>query len=172
MTRRGYDAVRRFRDLGGNLMFLSANNFFWSVTRRGQRLVKGPLWRRLGQPEAGLVGVQYVGSDGGRRQAGYVVRGAEEEPWIFAGTGLKDGDVFGHYGVEIDARSASSPPGTVVLARIPSLFPSGASAEMTYYETPAGAKVFAAGALNFAASIGDPVVSRLVENVWDRLSRP
>ncbi len=43
---------------------------------------------------------------------------------------------------------------------------------MTYYETPAGAKVFAAGSLNFAASIGEPVVSRLVENLWARLSTP
>jgi len=48
----------------------------------------------------------------------------------------------------------------------------GRTAEMTYYETPAGAKVFAAGALNFAASIGDPTVSQLVGNVWSRLSRP
>jgi hypothetical protein len=43
---------------------------------------------------------------------------------------------------------------------------------MTYYETPASAKVFAAGALNFAASIGDPAVARLVQNVWNRLSSP
>jgi hypothetical protein len=42
---------------------------------------------------------------------------------------------------------------------------------MTYYETSADAKVFAAGSLNVAASIGEPVVSRLVENVWVRLSR-
>jgi hypothetical protein len=48
----------------------------------------------------------------------------------------------------------------------------GRSAEMTYYETPGGAKVFAAGALNFAASIGDAAVAQLVENVWTRLSRP
>jgi hypothetical protein len=43
---------------------------------------------------------------------------------------------------------------------------------MTYYELPSGAKVFAAGALNFAGSIADPPVARLVANVWDRLSRP
>ena len=48
----------------------------------------------------------------------------------------------------------------------------GRTAEMTYYETPGGAKVFAAGALNFTASIGDPAVSQLVENVWARLSHP
>ena len=46
----------------------------------------------------------------------------------------------------------------------------GRSAEMTYYETDAGAKVFAAGVLNFAASIDDPQVSRLVDNVWARLA--
>jgi hypothetical protein len=43
---------------------------------------------------------------------------------------------------------------------------------MTYYETPRGAKVFAAGTLNFAASISQPTVAQLVENVWARLSRP
>ena len=43
---------------------------------------------------------------------------------------------------------------------------------MTYYETPAGAKVFAAGALDFAASLDQPAVSRLVENLWARLARP
>jgi hypothetical protein len=43
---------------------------------------------------------------------------------------------------------------------------------MTHYETAADAKVFAAGALNFAASLEDPHVTRLVQNVWDRLSEP
>jgi hypothetical protein len=43
---------------------------------------------------------------------------------------------------------------------------------MTYYETPAGAKVFAAGALNFAASAGQPPVSTLLENLLARLSVP
>jgi hypothetical protein len=59
-----------------------------------------------------------------------------------------------------------------VLARIPELLGAGRSAEMTYYETPAGAKVFAAGSLNFAASLRRPEVSRLLENVWARLSQP
>jgi hypothetical protein len=42
---------------------------------------------------------------------------------------------------------------------------------MTYYEADSGARVFAAGALNFTASIADPTVSRLVDNVWSRLAR-
>jgi hypothetical protein len=43
---------------------------------------------------------------------------------------------------------------------------------MTYYETPTGAKVFAAGVINFAASLGNPVVDRLLANVWSRLTVP
>ena len=172
VTEHAYDVVQRFRDLGGNLMFLAANNFFWKVRRHGQRLTRVKLWRQVGRPEAALVGVQYAASDYGARQGGYVVRAAATAPWAFAGTGLGDGSTFGHYGIEIDARSAASPPGTLLLASIPDLMGPERSAEMTYYETPRGAKVFAAGALNFTASIGEPAVSQLVENVWARLSRP
>jgi hypothetical protein len=153
-------------------MFLAANNFFWKVRRHGQRLTRVKLWRQAGRPEAALVGVQYAASDYGARQGAYIVQAAATAPWAFAGTGLSDGSTFGHYGIEIDARSVASPPGTLLLASIPDLMGPGRSAEMTYYETPRGAKVFAAGALNFTASIGEPAVSQLVENVWTRLSRP
>jgi len=153
-------------------MFLSANNFFWKVTRSGQRLTKVAMWRNLGRPEAGLAGVQFIAGDYGGHQGPYVVQSAAAAPWAFAGTGLGNGSTFGNGGIEIDARSAASPPGTQLLASIPNLMGTGRSAEMTYYETPAGAKVFAAGALNFAASIGDPAVAQLVENVWTRLARP
>jgi hypothetical protein len=43
---------------------------------------------------------------------------------------------------------------------------------MTYYETAAGAKVFAAGALNFAASATSEPVSTLLGNLWARISVP
>jgi hypothetical protein len=169
VTKRAYDLVQRYRDRGGNLLFLAANNFFWRVDREGERLRRVRVWRELRRPESALVGVQYVGSDYGGRQAGYVVA---QSGWPFEGTGLARGDVFGRYGIEIDARTTASPPGTRLLASIPHLMGVGRSAEMTYYETPGGAKVFAAGALNFAASLGEPAVSRLLENVWARLSRP
>ncbi len=70
-----YDVVQRFRNLGGNLMFLAANNFFWKVRRHGQLMTKVQLWRQLGRPEAALVGVQYVarrqwGEAGWLRRAG------------------------------------------------------------------------------------------------------
>ena len=34
VTPHEYDVVERYRDLGGNLAFLSANNFFWQVVKR------------------------------------------------------------------------------------------------------------------------------------------
>jgi hypothetical protein len=165
-----YDVVRRYRDLGGRLMFLSANNFFWKVARRGQLVRRVQMWRRLGRPEASLVGVQWAASNYGTGQAPYVVQAATTTAWAFSGTGLRNGSTFGRYGIEIDARAPSSPPGTRVLARIPNLI-GRHDAEMTYYEGPAGARVFAAGVVNFAASITDPAVSRLVDNVWARLVR-
>ena len=116
--------------------------------------------------------MQYVGSNYGEKLAPFVVSGATFAPWAFEGTGLGDGDTFGRYGIEIDGRTAASPPGIQVLARIPDLLGRARTAEMTYYETATGAKVFAAGALNFAASLGRPEVGRLVENVWDRLAVP
>jgi hypothetical protein len=54
----------------------------------------------------------------------------------------------------------------------PDLLGPGRSAEMTYYETPAGAKVFAAGAINFAATATDTPVSTMLENLWTRLTAP
>ena len=59
-----------------------------------------------------------------------------------------------------------------MLAQAKNLFGKGRSAEMTYYETPAGAKVFSAGAINFGGTAEYPVVSRLLANLWHRLSRP
>ncbi len=170
-TQHMLDVVSRFRDLGGNLAFLAANNFFWRVDRVGDELVKQAQWRQLGRPESSLVGVQYAGSNHGSVENPYVV--APGAPaWLLAGTGLAPESRFGRYGIEIDATTPDSPPGTAVLATIPNAVGPGRTAEMTYYETPAGAKVFAAGALDFAASVGEPPVSRLLENVWDRLAGP
>ena len=150
VTPHEYDVVERYRDLGGNLMFLSANNFFWRVERRGDRMTRIRRWRDLGRPEAALIGVQYIASDRGKRRAPYVVRPSAPGPWIFADTGLGPGARFGSFGIEIDATAPSSPAGTHVVAEIPNLLGRGKTAQMTYYETPGGARVFAAGAFTLA----------------------
>jgi hypothetical protein len=171
VTAHEYDLVRRYRDLGGNLMFLSANNLFWKVVFHGHAMRRVGTWRAFGKPEASIVGVQYVASNYGA-QLGQYIADTSGAQWAFAGTGLASGDRFGHYGYEIDMRSPASPPNTVLLASIPDLMGPGRTAEMTYYETPRGAKVFAGGALNFGASVDQPPVAQLLDNVWARLSLP
>jgi hypothetical protein len=109
VTTHAYDVVERFRDLGGNLAFLSSNNFFYRVARRGRLLFKLGRWRDLGRPEAALVGIQYVDWNQNRYpNRPYAVTGAARAPWLFAGTGLRDGGSFGKYGIEIDARTPQS----------------------------------------------------------------
>jgi hypothetical protein len=171
VTAHAYDVIERYRDLGGNLIFLSANNFFRRVDRVGQTLQLIGLWRDLGRPEAALAGVQYRASDRGTHQYPFVLTDEGAASWIFAGTGLAAGGMFGQYGIEIDATTSESPPGTQVLAEIPNALGPGLTAQMTYYETPAGAKVFSAGALNFGGEVLLWETSKkLLENVWQRLA--
>ena len=170
VTASEYDIVRRFRDLGGNLAWLSANNFFWKVVRHGPLVERVAQWRRLGRPEASLIGVQYHGNDEGQRRAPMVV--ADAVPWLFGGTGLGRGDHFGLFGIEIDARAPSSPPATTVLASAPGLFGPGMDAEMTYYELPNGAKVFAAGAFTLAGLADSHVGAHMLDNLFAHLKQP
>ncbi|MBD0339106.1 MAG: hypothetical protein ICV67_07455 [Thermoleophilia bacterium] len=176
VTKKEFEVIERYRDLGGNLMFLSANNFFWHVDRRGRILRKTRQWRDLERPEAALIGVQYLANDQGRRKGLYVVRSAARAPWLWEGTGLVEGATFGHthlgFGIEIDATTRRSPRGTIVLAEVPEIYGPGYTAQMTYYETAAGAKVFAAGTLDFGGRARFKPVGRILSNLWTRLSQP
>jgi hypothetical protein len=171
VTQTEYDLVRRFRDLGGNLAWLSANNFFWKVVRHGPILERVAEWRTIGRPEAALIGVQYHGNDEGQRRAAMVVADTDSQPWFYAHTDLHRGDGFGLFGIEVDARSAASPRGTTVLASVPGLFGLGLDAEMTYYELPSGAKVFAAGAFTLAGLADSHLVAQLLANLFDHLEQ-
>ena len=116
-------------------------------------MTKTRSWRDLGRPEAALIGVQYRANDEGTHRGRWHVRDAGAVRWLLAGTDLRKGSLFGNAGIEIDAVAPSSPPHTKVVAVIPNIFGPGVSANMSYYETRAGAKVFAAGAFSFATSI-------------------
>jgi hypothetical protein len=171
VTSRMYTMTEAFRDLGGNLLFMSANNFFRRVERPESTLTLINEWRSLGRPEAALCGVQYLASDRGQRRAPFTVVGAETTPWAFVGTGMQNGSQFGIYGIEIDARAKSSPSTVQVLCNIPNLFGPGRTAEMTYYEHWSGARVFSAGALDFGGQVLLwPQTRQLLENVWARLT--
>jgi hypothetical protein len=171
VTTRVFRSVQAYTAAGGNAMFLSADDFFWRVVRRGSQIVRSGRWRDLGRPESGWIGVQYVDWYRFRwPDAPYRVVGASRAPWLFAGTGLRDGMTFGSYGKEIDQRSASSPRGTMVLAEARGVFGPGRSAQMTFRRTRGGGKIFSAGALDFVNRALLPVESRLLENLWGAMS--
>jgi hypothetical protein len=186
VTDHEYAVVRRYRDAGGNLMFLFANDFFWRIVIHGDVMTRTRRWRDLGQPEAALIGVQYRANDRGLKKGSWVVGDDGATPWLFAGTDLRAGSRFARGGIEIDKRAPASPSGLRVLAEIPNLYGPGLTAQMTYYETPSGAKVFAAGAFGLVESIlepdkplpdpearrEEPAARRLLENLWAELSRP
>ncbi len=176
VTTHEYDLVEQYRNAGGNLIFLSANSFFRRVVERHGVLTRTAPWRDLGRPEAALLGAQYRANDEGQRQAPFVVRDTTDAPWLWQGLGLDAGSMFGQvvggYGIEIDATTRDSPPGTIVLAEIPDLLGPGVTAQMTYYETRRGAKVFDAGALDFVGSALTFPVDHLLLNLWRHLSVP
>ena len=109
VTTREYDLVERYRDLGGNLMFLSANNYFWRVERHGDVIEKSGRWRDLGRPESALIGVQYIGLPAIARGVHGSCGGRRRDAWLLKGTELRLGSPFGRGGVEIDHVTKASP---------------------------------------------------------------
>jgi hypothetical protein len=170
VTSHTYDVITSYRNAGGNLAFLAANNFFYRVVVHGDTMVGRTRWRDLERPEAALVGSQYVGWNESRYpNRPYRIVNTAAAPWLFAGTNLHNGSLLGRYGIEIDEPNLASPPGTHVLATIPNEFGPGKSANMTIYRR-GRSTVFDAGAINFGASAHWPTVSRLVSNLWSHLS--
>src|SRR5262249_16397485 len=144
VTSHEYDAVTGFRNLGGNLMFLSANNFFWKITITNNVMTRVAKWRDLGRPEAALIGVQYYHNDFGQHRGPWIVsRAAGKLPWLLDETNLRPGMHFASGGIEADDVTSASPKNVRIIAEIPNLYGDGRNADMTYYESPSGAKVFA-----------------------------
>ena len=171
VTSHEYDAIDRFRDLGGNLMFLSANNFFWKITIADGVMTRVDKWRNLGRPEAALIGVQYYRNDMGEHRGAWVLtRAATTVPWLFKGTKLTPGMDFANGGIEADDVVAASPRNVRIVASIRDLYGDGRNADMTYYETASGAHVFAAGAFTIAGWVWYRPVRIVVTNLWERLS--
>ena len=153
MTGHEYDLIQRYRDLGGNLAFLSANDFFYKVVKHGDPMDGRWRWRDLGRPEAALVGAQYVDWNHGalsepavhrhRRAAGAVALHRHGPSQRRDVRRLRDRGRCAHE--RLAARHARA-------RAHPDIFGPGKTAEMTYYTTPRGAKVFSAGVMNFGGS--------------------
>src|SRR5207248_1272385 len=102
----------------------------------------------------------------------WILRNTPAASWLFAGTDLHTGSSFANAGIEIDSTTSTSPRNVQVVAEIPNLFGPGFTATMTYYETPRGAKVFAAGAFTLAGSAAQPQVATVLANLWNHLAQP
>ncbi|HET8627758.1 MAG TPA: N,N-dimethylformamidase beta subunit family domain-containing protein [Thermomicrobiales bacterium] len=132
-------------------------------------------FHRAYESEANLLGV--VTTDKGIMTAA-PYRVADAGHWVFAGTGLRDGDLFGaaslhercHGGAsghETDKMSPSSPPNAALLAK--GVNPDEGGAEMVYYDLPNGGAVFSVGSITYPASLlVDERVSRVTANVLAR----
>jgi hypothetical protein len=171
VTSHMFDITEQYRNLGGRLAFLSANDFFREVVVSGDSMTLIGRFRDLGRPEAALIGAQYIDWYRNRYpNQPYRVVGAGRVPWLFARTGLKDGSLIpGYYGIEIDGTTPASPPGTTLVAAIPNIFP-GETADMTYYTTAAGAEVFDAGTINFGGAAANRYVAKMLTNLWTHMS--
>jgi hypothetical protein len=201
-----YDGVQQARDAGVHLGFFGADAVYWQVRFEPSPLsgaadrvvvgykdrsidpVQGPtttvLWRDpfLNRPEQQLMGVQFSGGQLAISgpNAPYVVRNSSS--WVYAGTGLADGDsIPGIVGYETDSSMSSFPlPTSVagtyqVLSQSPFTDPGGTAmiANSSIYQAPSGAWVFGAGTISWswgldANGVVDPRIQRITANLLNR----
>ena len=186
-SRTMYFAVKSWvHNRGGKLMYLGGNGlnceveFVDSTTaiyRNGDaRIVKrGGYESRFHarvESEANLLGVVFS-ETGIMTSAPYRVLNANH--WVFDGTKLEDGDLFGQTslhrrcpggasGHETDKTSPSSPKNVVRVAKGMNIDDGGA--ELVYYETASGGEVFSVGSIAWPSAILiDAAVSRITANV-------
>jgi len=190
-SRMYFEVKRWVFERGGRLMYLGGNGLncevefldeqtavYCNEDDRRLRASQGKLESRFHQrqeSEANLVGVVFD-PRGIMTAAPY--RAVESNHWVFAGTGLEDGGLFGHRslhervpggasGHETDKMSPLSPAGTRLLAK--GLNPGDGGAEMTLHEPPGGGAVFSVGSICWVPSVWvDPIVSQITGNVLRR----
>jgi hypothetical protein len=127
------------------------------------------------------MGVQFSGEVPDRSpNVPYVV--ANSSSWVYAGTGLADGDsIPGIVGYEMDSSMSSAPlPTSVagtyqVLSQSPFVDPGGATltANSSIYQAPSGAWVFGAGTISWSWGLDRPGVvdSRIQRTTANLLNR-
>lgn len=177
---------------GGRLMYLGGNGLNCEVTLNSDSTVmrclshddsKNPAtghesrMDRSFESEATLLGVAFT-DPGVMTAAPYRVLDASH--WVFAGTGLKNGDSFGEKslhervpggasGHETDKVTSKSPANIKVLAK--GVNPDNGGAEMVCFEAGNGA-TFSVGSITWVSSLfPDEHVSRITRNVLERFTQ-
>ncbi|HZF08486.1 MAG TPA: N,N-dimethylformamidase beta subunit family domain-containing protein [Thermoanaerobaculia bacterium] len=202
------DRVESFVEAGGNAAFFSGNTCYWQVRfEDGDRTLvcykdaaldrqanpgipaerATAVWYDppISRPTNDLTGLSYRSAaaitDQPRAAIGFTV--ADRRSWVFAGTGLADGAVFGQkdaiVGYECDARDFDTPRGFHTLAAVGlgrEWTGNGAGREGTVglFRQGKGC-VFSAGTTGWGQGLRtppDPQVERITQNVLDRLQTP
>jgi hypothetical protein len=188
-----YDRVKAWVfQQGGRLMYLGGNGLNCEIELTDEQTMVchntkiTSLWAegmggaesrfaRRHESEANLLGVVFTPSG---IMTGAPYRVVDGSHWIFAGTGLKTGDLFGQKslhmrcpggasGHETDKISPSSPKNVKLLAK--GLNPDNGGAEMVHFDTPNGGAVFSAGSICYPSSLPvDEGVSKVTANVLRR----
>jgi N,N-dimethylformamidase beta subunit-like, C-terminal len=172
VTTHMYNLINGYRNLGGNLMFLSSTNLLWKINLHGNVITRVAQWRTLGRPESRVTGVQYRANDEGGHSGAYQLTPYGRDSWEFAGVDQAALSKWHWFGIEFDMKAAASPPGTHVLAQVdPHLGNPTIRGQMTYYSR-GGAKVFSAGTLDFESAVGHAPFEQLLENLWQRMAEP
>ena len=161
------DALEAARDAGQNLAFLGANLGYWQVrySDGGRSLIgyksnadpiadpalKTDQFRNVGRPECELIGVQYNNTSWplGTSDDMWVADASLGDSW-FAGSGFTAGSsVIDMLGYEWDqvTPGCNTPPLTRLFRWQVGGWP---TADGVRYTAPSGAKVFAAGTLQYA----------------------
>ncbi|MCP3691517.1 MAG: carboxypeptidase regulatory-like domain-containing protein, partial [Planctomycetaceae bacterium] len=176
---------------GGRLIYLGGNGLNCEVEftdeqtciyqNGDERLLSDPdssyesRFNLRNESEASLLGVVYD-DRGIMTAAPYEVK--EPDHWVFDGTSLEAGDLFGErcqhqripagaFGHDTDKMSASSPGNTQLLAEGKN--PDEGGAQMVLHEPGEGSAVFSAGSICWPSSLlVDDAVSRITANVVRR----
>lgn len=169
----GLNAEVEFVD-DATMIVQNANERVWAQ----DPTIESRFHARVGESEANLLGIVYD-ARGIMTAAPYRV--ADADHWVFAGTRLKNGDLFGQpslhervpggaSGHETDKISASSPANVQLLAE--GLNPDGGGGQMVVYDTGSGGQVFSVGSITWVSSIlVDESVSQITANVLENFLR-
>ena len=170
-----YDLLRRYRDGGGNLVFLQANPFYRQVRvdRERNAVVMTDYDAREGRSDFALAGVGYDGCCFPRARAEpYVAatgRDYERVRWLFRGTGIAPGQRFGIAASESDRIDPELTPRDHVVAGRAVIEGKHGVINATMVWSRAGrGSVFATGNYTFLR-MGRGLTYKLLDNVWRKL---
>jgi hypothetical protein len=170
-----YDLLKRYRDGGGNLVFLQANPFYRQVRldRPHNAVVMTDYDAREGQSDFALAGVGYDGCCFPRARAEpYVAasgRDYERVRWLFRGTGIGPGEPFGVAASESDRVDPElTPRNHVIAAQAIIRGKRGVINAVMTWSLAGRGQVFATGNYTFLR-MGRGITYKLLDNVWRRL---